>query len=146
MVLKFVIFVGRKHFLRKARLSGMKYFRGILSIYLALLIFLQPLLPFIEYAVFKDYIADNLCINRFEENSCCKGKCFLEEKVKEANDQKPESENKNLTIKSDPLVFILEKPKLHLSISKTLKSSIFHYENHYAFAMQVAVFHPPQFS
>jgi hypothetical protein len=38
-------------------------------------------LPYIQYNLLEDYIAENLCVNRGNENSCCHGKCFLEKQI-----------------------------------------------------------------
>lgn len=63
-----------------------------------LLIFLlafQPVLPYLQYFIFKNYIAKNLCIEKDIPDSCCQGKCFLEKKVQEtAPIQTAEKESK----------------------------------------------------
>lgn len=41
-------------------------------------------MPYIEYAVFKDYIAKNLCINRDKPKSCCQGKCHLKKQIEKS--------------------------------------------------------------
>jgi hypothetical protein len=56
----------------------------ILLFFSAILV-LHPVLPFIEYYTFREYIAENLCINRNNPKSCCEGKCYLEKRVKENN-------------------------------------------------------------
>jgi hypothetical protein len=38
-------------------------------------------LPYIQYNLFKNYIAENLCIKRNETNNLCHGKCFLEKQI-----------------------------------------------------------------
>lgn len=43
-------------------------------------------MPYVEYAVFKDYIAKNLCINKDKPKSCCEGKCYLEKQVKKSTE------------------------------------------------------------
>lgn len=122
----------------------MRFLKVISSIYLALLLLLQPVLPFIEYVIFKDYISEYLCINRFEENSCCKGKCFLEEQVKEANEQKPESQNKTLRIKTETVVFVLSNLHEDLDSFQQVKTQVCHYYNFYNYTFNFSVFHPPQ--
>jgi len=60
---------------------------------------LRPVLPYIEYAVNKDYIAKYLCINRFDPLNCCKGKCYLNKQIKnsiDANDSKDNNTNKKV--------------------------------------------------
>lgn len=47
---------------------------------------LRPVMPYIEYAVNKDYIANNLCINRDNPHSCCEGKCYLEKQIRKSSE------------------------------------------------------------
>lgn len=54
---------------------------------------LRPVLPYIEYAVNKDYIAKNLCINRHSPHSCCEGKCYLEKQIKRSTETSDSKEN-----------------------------------------------------
>ena len=48
-------------------------------------------IPYIEYSLFKDYIAKNLCVKKEIKGNCCQGKCFLKKQMKLAN----ENENSN---------------------------------------------------
>jgi len=53
-------------------------------------------IPYIQYAVFKTYIAKNLCVNRDKPKSCCEGKCFREKQIKivaETNESQSSTEN-----------------------------------------------------
>ena len=50
-------------------------------------------MPYIEYSLFKGYIAKNLCVYKDKENNCCQGKCFLEKQLKAADDNSPENSN-----------------------------------------------------
>ena len=45
---------------------------------------MRPALPYFEYMLFKDYIADNLCIEKDKPDNCCQGKCYLEEQLKKS--------------------------------------------------------------
>lgn len=65
----------------------MKY-RLISIALLAILIFniFRFEIPYIQYAIFKSYIAQNLCVNRDKPKSCCEGKCFREKQVKIVNE------------------------------------------------------------
>ncbi|MDR1524000.1 MAG: hypothetical protein LBS79_01930 [Tannerella sp.] len=38
-------------------------------------------IPYIQYSLFENYIAGNLCVNRYDEDNCCHGKCFLEKQI-----------------------------------------------------------------
>jgi len=42
-------------------------------------------IPYIQYAVFKTYIAKNLCVNKDKPKSCCEGKCFREKQIEQVN-------------------------------------------------------------
>jgi hypothetical protein len=72
-------------------------------------------LPYIEYLLFKDYIADNLCIKRYEANNDCRGKCFLYEQidmtVETDNTANSTAEKQQITF-DDYVIkeFILQKP------------------------------------
>lgn len=59
-------------------------------------------LPCIEYNLFKDYIAKNLCVKKEIKGNCCQGKCFVEKQLKTTNDndQTTQSTNDNNTKKT----------------------------------------------
>jgi hypothetical protein len=50
-------------------------------------------LPYLEYNLFNNYIVENLCIQRNEENNCCQGKCFLEKQINLVNETEGNSSN-----------------------------------------------------
>lgn len=73
---------------------------AILQLFVMVFYLGRPILPYIEYAVFKDYIAKNLCINRDKPKSCCQGKCHLKkqlEKSSETSDTENKSSNKKVS-------------------------------------------------
>jgi hypothetical protein len=41
------------------------------------LAFSQPYLPFVQYALNKNFIASEWCVNKEVENSNCQGRCYL---------------------------------------------------------------------
>ncbi|MDD4968307.1 MAG: hypothetical protein PHT07_02645 [Paludibacter sp.] len=60
---------------------------------------IRPVLPFVEYAINKDYIAKNLCINKDKPLNCCQGKCYLNEELKKsAQTQESNSDNTKKTV------------------------------------------------
>jgi hypothetical protein len=60
---------------------------------------IRPVLPFIEYAFNKDYIAKNLCINKDKPQNCCQGKCYLgEQLMKNAESQNSNTGNNKKTV------------------------------------------------
>jgi len=64
------------------------FFLSVLILYM-----IRPVIPFIEYALNKDYIVKNLCINRDKPKSCCAGKCHLKKEL--AKNDTSENEGKN---------------------------------------------------
>jgi ATP-dependent Zn protease len=52
-------------------------------------------IPRVEYSIFKDYIAKNLCIKKDVKNNCCEGKCFLKKQIKEVDENSSENSNSN---------------------------------------------------
>ncbi len=72
---------------------------AILQLFIMAFYLARPILPYIEYAVFKDYIAKNLCVNRDKPKSCCQGKCHLKkqiEKTAEASDTEEKGSNRKI--------------------------------------------------
>jgi hypothetical protein len=49
--------------------------------------------PYIEYGLFKDYIAENLCVKKNEVINCCQGKCFLEKRIDQVNESDSDTGN-----------------------------------------------------
>jgi hypothetical protein len=66
------------------------------------------LLVLINFAVNREYIAKNLCVNREKSDNCCKGKCELKKDLEEQ--EKKESIPNSVKEKSEVL-FIGEKLK-----------------------------------
>lgn len=55
-----------------------------------------------SFHINRNYIAKNICINRFDKIPTCKGQCFL---TKELNKEQNEN-NKNITITEKDALFI----------------------------------------
>ena len=65
---------------------------------------ISPIIPFIQYAVFKEYIAKNLCVRKDIPNNCCHGKCYLEKQVKNTTETgESEERNSNRKVQVRPL-------------------------------------------
>lgn len=93
-----------------------------------------------SFQINREYIASNLCINRFDKIPTCKGQCFL---TKELN--KEQNENKrNITMIEKDSIFIaphfvvIQTPKYSKSILKNkfsfykatkYNSFLFNFEN-----------------
>lgn len=119
---------------------------AILLLIAVLLYLLKPVMPFVEYSIFKDYIAQNLCINREKPRSCCEGKCYLKKQVeKNAEDEAPSTashkDKKNSRSETKEFLAVFEFSPLLLVAEIELSSEqIWFYE---AFRFS-GVFVPPQ--
>jgi hypothetical protein len=71
-----------------------KFFAIVLLTIMVFTIF-KDQIPYLQYELFKEYIAKNLCVNRFKKKCCCHGKCFLEKQVKMVNESDDNDKNKN---------------------------------------------------
>jgi len=94
----------------------------------------------ISFKINQDYIAANLCINRFETIPVCKGSCFLENQLNQAQKQQqklPDLKTKeinlffqnNSTELQEPIIFIssnISYPNLNTSfITSDYLNSVF---------------------
>lgn len=61
----------------------MKYIIAIFIASTVLFASLQKSLVFAFYELEKDYVIEQLCINKDIPGSCCKGKCFIEKQTSE---------------------------------------------------------------
>jgi hypothetical protein len=52
-------------------------------------------MPFIEYALNKEYIAKNLCINRDKPKNCCQGKCHLKKQLAKSDETSDTAKNES---------------------------------------------------
>lgn len=113
---------------------------GIMVFYLA-----RPILPYVEYAVFKNYIAKNLCVNRDKPKSCCQGKCHLKKQIeKSAEASDTEEKNSARKILSQEVQAFLISP---VSIPKTTEINLPYWANiEIIHTTQVvsSIFVPPQ--
>ena len=103
----------------------MKY-RIFAYVQLVVLVFyiVRPVMPYVEYALSKEYITKNLCIDRFEPHNCCEGKCYLEKQIKKSNDNNdPQDNNSNKKVQNDVVKEFLSP---HVTISKVFESNIFY--------------------
>jgi hypothetical protein len=91
----------------------------------------------------RDYISANICVNRFDAVPVCKGKCFLENKLKENGQKEQKLPN-------------LKQKEIQLFCQKSFFSAFSGYrceagsgflsseQKEYHFDFLASVFHPPQ--
>ena len=73
-----------------------------------------------SFQINREYIASNLCINRFDKIPTCKGQCFL---TKELNKEQNENKRNITTIEKDSIFIaphfdVIQTPKYSKSILK----------------------------
>lgn len=72
---------------------------------------IRPLLPFVEYYAYYEYISKVLCINKDNPISICNGKCYLTQQLKET--QETEKKDKKVpTVKQERIPMIVCSIKL----------------------------------
>ncbi|WP_229239682.1 hypothetical protein [Echinicola soli] len=97
-----------------------------------------------DYVLNKEYIAENLCINRDKPEMHCDGKCFLAEKLKEAQDQK-EQQPGGIDFSRDFGIYILQENHFGfqgLKIPNNLPIAF--YQGGNCFHTSTDIFHPPK--
>jgi hypothetical protein len=73
-------------------------------------------LPYIEYNLFRDYIAENLCVKRFDANNDCRGQCFLYKQIElinESDNNSAGNSSEKIQIAFDDYIIfnsVLQKP------------------------------------
>ena len=79
----------------------MKYkFFSILYLTVILFYLLRPSLPYIEYAINRDYIEKNLCVEKENPENSCHGKCYLNEQLNKQSEL-PDTDTTNNKIVPD---------------------------------------------
>jgi hypothetical protein len=91
---------------------------------------IRPLLPYLEYYANYEYISEVLCINKDKPMSTCKGKCYLSQQLKEA--QETEKQDKKIPTVEPEL------PKLLVTVLDTQQ----HFE-FYRFQVKDLFISPP---
>jgi len=128
----------------KATGSYLIRINAILLLVLFAYLILMPVLPYLEYMARKDFIIENLCINKNETEKQCDGLCYLEKQLKKGVEG---SENRNLPanpqeekeeIPDFVMSMILDNIDLQVDVSA---GSVYQWS--YAFLYVSVVFHPP---
>lgn len=116
----------------------------------ALMLFLKPIYPVLEYVLQYDYISTTLCKNTNKPELKCNGKCHLvSELAKTANDEKPvKSDKKNNFKQITQVLFCQDIEVLVLGqiYYHNITSFGDNYANLYFHTADCFVFRPPIFS
>jgi len=82
---------------------------------------IKTLMPFLDYLVNYEFISEVLCINKDKPMSTCKGKCYLSQQLKEA--QEIEKQNKKIpTVEQERIPMIIDNSKLPKILVSVLDS------------------------
>jgi hypothetical protein len=101
------------------------------------------------YAGFKlnqQYIAENLCVNRFKPSLHCNGKCYFMRKVKQAEENDKKQSGKNSTSRleisflQEPHKIFFFEPVLTDELNPGFPSFNYQYTSHYL----DSIFKPPK--
>jgi hypothetical protein len=84
-------------------------------------------IPYIQYDIFRDYIAQNLCVNKDKKGNCCQGKCFLDKQIKLSNENNNANENNNSKklLNSEVKEFLCSHSIIPKAVEKTLSPQCF---------------------
>jgi hypothetical protein len=100
-----------------------------------------------EWKLNQDYITKNLCENRANPKSCCKGKCQLKKKLsKIENDSDTKNENNtklNKIVCVD--VFDIMDSEFNFDLIRSLEIALHYscFQNNYSFSIPVKLLRPP---
>ena len=111
-------------------------------IYISVLV--RPYVPYINYAVNKNFIASALCENKDKPMMHCDGKCHLAKEIKKT--AKEESKNQtNRTLQED---FVVICPDVSKNINENLHANVSGinslYNDNYYFQNISLPYHPPK--
>ena len=97
-----------------------------------------------SFYINRDYIAKELCINRFDKVPLCKGKCYLEKKI--SDNEKQEQKIPSVKEKEIQLYFCPETPVFHCFIApiEISKSIAVKQNDNIESTFLYSIFHPPK--
>jgi len=117
---------------------------AILLLCCSLAVNLSGLLVFAGFEMNKSYIAKELCVNKNRPEMHCNGRCYLMNKLKQAQEKEHQQEQQFQKIQlQEALVYTPFTFKRYASPSRPLH---FPYATGIPVSSVNAVFHPPQFS
>ena len=107
-------------------------------------ILVKPVIPYLDYAIRNDFIAENFCVNKDVPEKQCNGKCHLEKQLKK------ETEDSNDT-RIPPAPQVEEKEFQEYLIIELIYHghsqpgliAVSEYYGNYSFEYVPQVFHPP---
>jgi hypothetical protein len=125
-------------------LYQLKYFLAI-SVFLGVLgQTFSKLCIVANYRINQEYIAKNLCVNRYKPKSCCQGKCYLNKQLAKDEDQQPSSNNNGHKEETAVQFFAEEQSAIRFGITATAIPGIAYYQANELQDFSSSFFQPPR--
>ncbi|MGO3183846.1 MAG: hypothetical protein ACTIJ9_13550 [Aequorivita sp.] len=105
----------------------------------------KPMLPLLEYAVFYDYIKNELCVNKDKPEMECNGKCYLKKELAKASDSERDQDKHHIPTFENQIVFCeINIFRIPFSFSnETVLEPVFTYNKIYSYSFSKLIFRPP---
>jgi len=94
----------------------------------------------------QEYIAQNLCVNRFKPSLHCNGHCYFMQKLKQAEDNQKKQSAKGNSVRvevsffQEPFSISFIEPKVIDNVAISLQTFAYRYSSHYL----DTIFRPPK--
>jgi hypothetical protein len=128
--------------------SGQILMKRLLCIFLLFVVLFQTtnrLWIIVSFYAQREYIAKNICVNRYKEVATCGGNCFLSKQIKENESREerfPDLRQKEVHVFFIENLYIIE----FSSIIHIPQKAIPAYKTRFLSLFKIPVFHPPQFA
>jgi hypothetical protein len=111
----------------------------------AIFMLLKPILPVLEYVVFYDYIKNELCENKAQQELECNGQCHLSKELSKAADTAAAGKTKTIVTVESNVMFCQDICfEFHVPIQYLIETKKgYYYSNSYSFSKLNTIFHPP---
>ena len=103
---------------------------------------LQPIMPLLEYNLNKEYIASVLCENRNKPELACNGKCYLNKKLAQSQDENHDHSIPQIDLSKYPVTPISYFTYVYKAIETTNESQYYNVPKHPQ-KYTSSVFRPP---
>jgi hypothetical protein len=121
----------------------MKTFAAIFFSFLILAVNMKDMAIYICFKINQDYIAQNLCVNRYKPKSCCEGSCQLKKSL-EDNDDSNKKNPFTLANNKEFSPFLQLVNKIQLVNISTEKDLFLIETEFYTFYSFSKIYHPPR--
>lgn len=113
----------------------------------SIMLFIRPLVPVVDYIVNYDYIKSVLCINKFNPEKKCNGKCHLKKELEDVfNDKKNDKAPLKSSISEEVTALFYQKIiNFSFGSNKSIASYkiIPYFTDNYSYNFTKEYFHPP---